>query len=208
MGLSVGLQSTIRRVPTGTPESENDPSAPTFVQWLFGTTSTSARIFEWMLQKISTGPGLSSTTGGDVSPPLTDPRSNELPGAVENTLWMTVSWLGNTSLVPSGTTVTRGANCLSRCLISTVWLRAVERRPSTYTYASPIGWPPLLLTRPLTVAVSRPPAALSLPASAPAGAPPLLAAAVGDGAGSGGSSDDGSAPAGALPACRNFSSTS
>src|SRR5262245_39027371 len=206
MGLSVGLQSTIRRVPTGTPESENDPSAPTFVQWLFGTTSTSARIFEWMLQKISTGPGLNNTTGGDVSPPLTEPRSNELPGAVENTLWMTVSWLGNSSLVPSGTTVTCGANCLSRCLISTVWLRALERRPSTYTYASPIGWPPLLLTRPLMVAVSRPPAPLSLPASA--GAPPLLGAtAVGDGDGSGGSSDDGSAP-GAPPACRNFRSTS
>jgi len=130
IGFRFGLQSTILRVPTGTPASENEPSAATRAQWLFGTTSTSARIFEWMLQKISTGPGLSSTTGGDVSPPLTDPRSNEFPGAVENTLWMTVSWFGNTTFVPSGTTVTRGENCLSRCLISTVCPRALDRSPS------------------------------------------------------------------------------
>src|SRR5262245_23637886 len=85
IGLSVGLHRTTWRGPMGTPESENEPSAPTRVQWLFGTTSTSARIFEWMLQKISTGPGLSRTMGGDVSPPLTEPRSKEFPGAVENT---------------------------------------------------------------------------------------------------------------------------
>src|SRR3954471_19320728 len=69
---------------------------------------------------------------------------------------MTVSWLGNTSLVPSGTTTTRGANCLSRCLISTVWPRALERRPSTYTYASPRDWPAPVFTRPVTVAASCP----------------------------------------------------
>src|SRR6516225_3627082 len=108
IGFRVGLQSTTLREPTGTPEIENEPSAETRVQWAFGTTSTSARIFEWMLQKISTAPGLSSVTGVEVSPPLTDPRSKELPAAVENTLWMTVSWLGKMRRVPSGTTATRG----------------------------------------------------------------------------------------------------
>src|SRR6516165_8096235 len=85
-GFRVGLHRTIRRVPTGTLGIWNDPSAPTRVQWVLGTTNTSALIFEWMLQKISTGPGFSSTTGGEVSPPFTEPRSNELPAALENTL--------------------------------------------------------------------------------------------------------------------------
>src|SRR4029079_9934479 len=74
IGFSVGLHRTTLRDPMGNPESENDPSAPTRAQWLIATTTTSARIFEWMLQKISTGPGLSNTMGGDVSPPLTEPR--------------------------------------------------------------------------------------------------------------------------------------
>src|SRR5580765_4309938 len=100
---------------------------------------------------------------------------------------MTVSWLGNTNFVPSGTTVTRGENCLSRCLISTVWPFALERSPSMYTYASPIGWPPAVRTRPLTVAASWPEPPLSLLGSL---APPpfgVIARAVGDG---GGGNDD------------------
>src|SRR5215469_12347787 len=99
-GLRFGLQRTTLRLPAGTPEIWNEPSAATRVQWPLGTTSTSERIFEWMLQKISTGPALSSTTGAEVSPPLTDPRSNEFPADCEKTLWMTVSWLGKMTRVP------------------------------------------------------------------------------------------------------------
>src|SRR4029077_12956835 len=131
VGVGVGVQSPILAVPTGMPDSENEPSEETRVQCAFGTTRMSARIFEWMLQKISTAPGLSRLTGLEVSPPLTEPRSNELPDAVANTLWMTVSWVGKMRPVPRGTAARRGANCLSFCLISTVCPRAgLARTPS------------------------------------------------------------------------------
>ena len=59
--------------------------------------------------------------------------------------------LGNTTLVPFRTTAVWGENCLSFCLISSVWPRPDEPfAMSTYTYAS-LSAPLRVSTRPVTV---------------------------------------------------------
>src|SRR5262249_6098358 len=113
---------------------------------------------------------------------------------------------GNTTLVPRWTTAVCGQNCLSFCLISTVWpCAAAPLTPSMYASA-PLTAPPRPSTRPLTTPTRSPLLAAAVAVGADVDEAPDGGVTVPPGGVTGGGNAvvDGSCP----PDCSSFSSMS
>src|ERR1035438_817104 len=73
-----------------------------------------------MLQKMNEMPGRSNCTKR-VVPLSYRPRSKRFPSNRENTLWKNGSWLGNSTLPPTGITSSEGGKLLFFCTSCGIW---------------------------------------------------------------------------------------